>query len=392
MSDDIEALLRSGLAERADAAPSFDDHGLADLAISGAGRIRRRRRVAAAAGGASLLVLGAATFAWNPLTRPDEGRGDLAAADTSTVEAQDEFAMEFLIQDENGSYSVLNQDGNTIAFEVEEPVNNVYKLESSYLSESRSAMWTVSFDGDAAAIEKPSAAETYTRINSAGERFAMITPNSDYTEEEYELVDVSLHEETKSIGFTTSFAVTLEDWDDTTAVFTTDLNSTTGGDAGGFWFNDNLKFGLETVSAAGFEAAVLVDTTDPNNVCVSDLDAAGTASVQEQCGPVDSDEIQAQLVSAAGEDAADPVPLVDTVIADAQAEFEFGPSEDLDFGEYQDRYNNAGEFWTDPGGTWQIVGNRGEDTWLLIDASGDEPVVSELEPPEGAVMPILSYT
>ncbi|MDA1358553.1 hypothetical protein O1R50_02905 [Glycomyces luteolus] len=395
MSDDIEGLLRSGLAERAEAAPSFDDPGLADLAIAGAGRIRRRRRVAAAAGGAGLIVLGAATFAWNPLIGHDRGDGNLTAADTSTVEVQNEFAMEFLIQEEDGSYNVLDQNGNTISFGVDEPIGNVYKLQSSYFSEAVSDVWTVSFDGDATAWEKPSADETYTRISSAGDRFAMITPNSDYSAEDYELLDVSLHEEaaTETVGFTTNYAVTLEDWDATTAVFTTDLNSATGGSAGAYWFNDNLSLGLETVSAAGFEAAVLVDTTDPNNVCVSDLDAVGTASEREQCGPADSAEIRAQMVAAAGgEAAADPVPLVDTVITKSQAEFEFAPIEDVDFGVYQERYENAGEFWTDPGGAWQIVGNRGEDTWLLIDASGEEPVVSELEPPEGAVMPILSYT
>ncbi|NUQ88563.1 MAG: hypothetical protein HOQ43_08895, partial [Glycomyces artemisiae] len=68
MNGDIEALLRSGLAEQAERAPeTADDAGLADLAIAGAHRIRRRRRIGAAAGGAGILVIGAGVFALQPL-------------------------------------------------------------------------------------------------------------------------------------------------------------------------------------------------------------------------------------------------------------------------------------------------------------------------------------
>lgn len=399
MSDDIESLLRSGLAERADAAPSFDDPGLADLAIAGAGRIRRRRRVAAVASGSGLLVLGAAVFVWQPWLAPDDDGGNgVIAADTNATEAQAEFAMEFLVAEPGGTYSVLTENGDTISYGAEEPLGDVYKLANTYMSETDTSVWTVNFDGDAVEIEKPSAAETYTKINGVGDRFAMVTPNSDYSAEEYSLVDVSLHEATEESGFTTSYAVTLEDWDDTTAVFTTDLNSATAGDAGAYYFNDDYQLGLESVSAAGFETAVLVDTTDPEFVCVSDLDAAGAAGDQEQCGPVDSDAVEQSLTLAeqgapAGA-AADPTPLVDRVIENVQSmeEPEFAPLEDLDLGEYQRQYDNATEFWTDPKGEWQIVGNRDADSWILIDASGEEPVVSELEPPANAVMPILSYT
>jgi hypothetical protein len=397
MSDDIEALLRSGLADRADAAPVFDDPGLADLAIAGAGRIRRRRRVAAAAGGAGLLVLGGATFAWNPWMVPDDGKDDTIAADTSTVEAQNDLAMEFLIEEADGSYSVLNQDGNTVAFDVDEPlVSDVFKLTSTYMSQTETEVWTVGFDGAVASVEKPSV-ETMTRINSAGDGYAMVTPNNDYSAEEYQLVDVSLHEETAIREFTTNYAVTLEDWDATTAVFTTDLNTVTGGVPKRYWFNDNLNFGLETVSEAGFETAVLVDTTDPTNVCISDLDAAGGASVQEQCGPIDSAEVQDELAVAAQVEAANVDPLeranslIEGVIANVSMEFTLFEEVQLDE-EYQSWYDNAALYWSDPKGRWEVVGNEGDDTWLLIDVSGEEPVVSELEPPEGAVMPILSYT
>lgn len=398
MSDDIESLLRSGLAERADAAPTFDDPGLADLAIAGAGRIRRRRRAAAAASGAGLLVLGAAVFVWQPWLVPDdEGENGVIAADTNATEVQDEFAMEFLVADPDG-YSVLTENGDTIPYSAEEPPGDIYKLAGMYMSETATSVVTVSFDGEGAEIDKPSEAETYTKINGVGDRFAMVTPNSDYTAEEYSLVDVSLHEPTEESGFTTNYAVTLEDWDDTTAVFTTDLHSATAGDAGAYYFNDDYQLGLESVSAAGFETAVLVDTTDPEFVCVSDLDAIGDVGDQEQCGPVDSDAVVQSLAIAeegapAGV-AADPTPLVERVIGNVQSmeDPEFAPLDDLDLGEYQQQYDSASEYWTDPKGEWQIVGTRDADSWLLIDASGEKPVVSELEPPANAVMPILSYT
>jgi hypothetical protein len=399
MSDDIESLLRSGLAERADAAPTFDDPALADLAIAGAGRIRRRRRAAAAASGAGLLVLGAAVFVWQPWLVPDdEGENGVIAADTNATEVQDEFAMEFLVAEPDGAYSVLTEDGDTIPFGAEEPPGDIYKLANTYMSETATSVLTVDFDGEAVEIEKPSEAETYTTINGAGDRFAMVTPNSDFSTEDYSLVDVSLHGATEESEFSTSYAVTLEDWDDTTAVFTTDLNSATAGVAGDYYFNDDYQLGLESVSAAGFGTAVLVDTTDPEFVCVSDLDAAGEVGDQEQCGPVDSDGV-AQSLSLADEGApadvaADPTSLVERVIGNVQSmeDPDFAPLEDLDLGEYQQRYDSASEYWTDPMGEWQIAGNRDADSWLLIDASGDEPVVSELEPPANAVMPILSYT
>jgi hypothetical protein len=393
MSDDIESLLRSGLAERADAAPSYDDPGLADLAIAGAGRIRRRRRVAAAASGAGLLVLGAAVFVWQPWFVSDDPEDGVIAADTNSTEVQSEFAMEFLIADSDDAYSVLTENGDSISYGTEEPLGYVYKLTDMYMSETEESVVTVSFDGDSTELVKPSA-ETSTKINSAGDRFAMVTPDSEYTVEEYSLVDVSLHEATEEAMFTTNYAVTLEDWDDTTAVFTTDLHSTTAGEAGEYYFNSEYSLGLESVSAAGFETAVLVDTTEPTNVCVSDLDTLGGASGQEACGPVDSEEVEQALATSAPEADADPTPLIENAIANVQSmdEAMFEPLGGVDLGEYQEQFDTASEYWTDPKGEWQIVGNRGDNTWLLIDASGEKPVISELEPPANAVMPILSYT
>jgi hypothetical protein len=395
MSEDIEALLRSGLAERADAAPVFDDPGLADLAIAGAGRLRRRRRVAAAAGGAGLLVLGAAVV-WNPLVAPHygDGDGDMAAADTSTVEVQNEFGMEFLVQDGDGRYSVLNEDGVSFAFDIEEPNARVYKLTTQYMTESESDVWTIGLDGDQLVGEQKPSIDTYTKVNSAGDRYAMITPNAAYSEEEYSLVDVSLHEQSETIGFTTNSLLTLEDWNASTAVFSADLYDVTGGEASQPWFNDEFNFGLETVSAAGLEAAVLVDQTDPTHVCVSDLDARGTASGQEECGPLASEVIQTSIADAAGEEGAqDAAAITEGVVSMYQPDTMLIPDEgEVDYGEYQELYEDAGEEWVDPAGRWVIWADRGDDTWLLIDYSGDEPAVSELQPPDGAVMPIVSYT
>lgn len=391
MSEDIEALLRSGLAERADAAPSFDDPDLADLAIAGAGRIRRRRRVAAAAGGTGLLVLGAAVFAWNPWIAPDDKHGDGHIA-ADTAEAQEDLGIEFLVQEEDGTYSVLNADGETLDFgDATEPTGYVYGLTTRYMMETESHVWTLTPNGDELLSAEKPAEETATMVNSTGDSYAMVTPNAEYTAEEYSLVDVSVRDATEEVAFTTSYDITLADWNDETAVFTADLNPVTGGEPGSYYFNDDFTFGLESVSAAGFEAAVLIDHTDPSNVCVADLDATGTSSETELCGPVVSANIQDELAAAVGPDD-DPTSIVDTAITNLQSEGMLLADEGgMDLGEYQRQYESA-EVWADPGGRWQLAGNRGGDTWLLVDTSGDEPVASELKAPEGTVMPVLSYT
>lgn len=389
MSDDIEALLRSGMAERADAAPTFDDPGLADLAIAGAGRLRRRRRVASAAGGAGLLVLGAAAFVWNPWIGFGEGDGDQMAADTSTVEVQNEFAMEFVVY-EDEAYHVFNEDGDTVPLDVDEPTGDVYRLSTAYLWETREEVWTASLDGQSGtAVPRPSD-ETSIDVNGAGDQYLMYTPNVDYSMADYEVTDLSSPDLSETATFTTSATMTLEDWDASTVVFSTDLYSSAAGEAGEWYFNDQYELGLEEVSAAGYESAVLVDTSDPNFVCVSDLDAAGAASEGEQCGPIDDDEVQAQLDSASGKNS-DPVPLVQGVVESYTFDTMMEIPE-IDLGEYEGEYNNASFIWSDPKGEWELAGNPGDETWILIDSSGETPVVSELEVPEGAVQPVLSYT
>jgi hypothetical protein len=388
VSDDIEELLRSGLAEKADTAPVFDDPGLADLAIAGAGRIRRRRRIASAASGAGLLVLGAAVVVWQPWALPGDGGDGVTAADTSTVEVQSELDMEFVYED-GGTYNVLNQNGDSIALGDTEP-NSVFKLADSYLADSAEDVWTVSYDGETGLSYPKPSEETYTVVNGAGDQFALITPTVDYESEVIELYDVTVAGgDPKPVSFTTAYAVTLADWNATTAVFTADLNSVTGGDEGTYYFNDDLEYGLDSVAAAGFESALLVDTTEPTNVCVSDLDPeAGTAGGTEQCGPVDSGAVQDELVAAAGDAVADPAALADAAIPMEEEEYPLGG---IDLGEFEDRFYQSTN-WTDPNGLWQLAGDRGDRTWLLIDDSGERPTLSELAPPTGTIMPVLSYT
>ncbi len=396
MSDDFEAFLRSGLADRADSAPSYDDPGLADAAIAGAGRIRRRRRVASAAGGAGLLVLGAATFVWQPWIAPDDKGDDTIAADTSTTEAQNELDMEFVVEGDDG-YSVLNQDGDSIVLSEAEP-DAVYRLSDAYLAENASELWTVNFDGETVdAFQKPSADETYTKINSVGEQFAMVTPAEDYSVEEYTLVDVTLAdpateaEAADPVNFTTSYDITLEDWNDTTAVFTGDLYSTTAGETSTFYFNDQYSWGMESVGAAGFESAVFVDISDPSVVCVADLEPLeGVAVESEACGTADDSVLQDELVAASTDTDASLKEISQNVAGPMDEQSVY--LEGMDLGEYENQYYDADYNWADPANRWQMAGSIGDPTWLLLDKADGENELSELAPPSGAIMPVLSYT
>jgi len=395
VSGDIESLLRSELAELADAAPpSINDPGLADLAIAGAGRIRRRRRISAAASGAGLLVLGAAVFVWQPWVAPDLNDGTIAA-DTSTSEAQSELDMEFVVEDESGVYQVLNEDGDYIPLGNQEPTS-VYRLTDSYMYETESEVSLTSFDGTTGSDFEKSNAETYTKVNSDATQIALVSPNAEYTAEAYRLVDVTMTDATAEaadapeINFTANYLLTLEDWSASTAVFTSDLTSTTGGDSGAYFFEEEFNWGLESVAAAGFESVAVVDTTDPNYVCVADLDAGvGLARAGEECGQVDSDVIQTELNAAAADDSAGE--MAEAAIARYTGSDLYSIFGDYDLGEYEDRFYESGGMWTDPLGRWEMSGTHGEETWLLLDVTGEEPVLSELTPPKGVMMPVLSY-
>lgn len=389
MSGDLESLLRSAMADRAGAAPLTDDPGLAELAITGAGRVRRRRRQAAAASGAGLLVLGAAVFVWQPWSAPDP-KEDLIASDTSATEAQIELDMEFVVRDETGRYKILNEAGESIPIGEEDPAG-VYRLAEGYMAESDTAVSLIPFDGAApVAYEKPST-ETHTLVNTGGTQYATVSPNEDYTQEEHRLTNVTFDDAGEEMAsFTTDFALSLEDWSASTAFFTADLYSTTGGNERTYWFEEQFDWGYASVGAAGFEALAVVDRTEPGYVCVADLEAGtGLAKAGESCGPIESEAIQAELAAASADEEA--VEMARTVTDRVQRQYMYPLVDDFDLGEYEDRYYQSAGIWTDPGLRWQMTGDSTDDTWLLLDDSGEEPFLTELTPPPGAVMPVLSY-
>lgn len=390
MSGDIESLLRTGLADIADAAPVYEDPGLAEAAIAGAGRIRRRRRVSAAASGASLLVLGAVAFTWQPWTEP-EPSGGLIAGDTSTDEAQSEFDMEFVIETAQG-YEILNQDGDNVPIGEQYPTS-VSRLDSGYLVETDESVVFVDFEGfENIGYDK---AEPWVAVpvSRDGTQFALVTPDTEYVAQEMRLVDPANEDESQ--WFSTSVELELADWSATTVVFRADLWSVTGGSTSSeYMFNDDHDWGLESVADAGFEAVAVTDMTDPNHVCVADLDPmTGTAGLQESCGWADSEELLDRLVESSGDEAAPEllaqavewtlIQQSGTVVMDDAA----GREADI----YESFYAE-GFFWSDPHGRWQAAGEPGAESWQLMDLMGDEPQLTELELPAQAIMPVLRYT
>ncbi|THV32016.1 hypothetical protein [Glycomyces paridis] len=392
MSEDLETLLRSGLAQVAEAAPDYDDPGLADAAIAGAGRIRRRRRVGAAAGGTGLLVLGAAAFVWQPWTAPVSPDEGVIAGDTSTSQAQTEFDLEFAVLDTTGGYEVLTEDDERLAIGEELP-ENVYGMTDSYLVETADAATVYAGDGS---VSDPYAMsyDAYVKVNTGGGEFAIVTPTTDFTSEEYRLADVLVEGGEAPRTFTTSFDITLTDWSDSTAVFTAELWSSTAGEtSSAFMFNDSLDLGLETVAQAGFQSVVLTDQSDPNYVCVADLDPeAGTSSDKESCGYADDQELQAGLVDAA--DDPDSPELMAQAVGRASNSFDGDTLMNTDAAyeaaDAEGFYEYEGQ-WSDPKGRWQIAGNPGDASWKLLDLEGEEPVITELAIPSGAVLPVLDY-
>ncbi|WP_030155754.1 hypothetical protein [Glycomyces sp. NRRL B-16210] len=390
MSGDIESLLRRGLSDIADAAPVYDEPGLADAAIAGAGRIRRRRRAGAAASGASLVVLGAAAFVWQPwfATGADDGP---VAGDTSVVEARDEFAMEFVVQDD-GEYVILNEQGNGVPIGYEEPIN-VSRLEMGYLVETDTAVNVVEFDGtEVTGYEKP---EPWLNVpvNRDGDGFAVFWPDVDFLTQETELVRPATDGSGASVSFTTSTELELVDWNRSTLVFRADLWSVSGGDTGGYMFNDDHDWGLEEVASLGFEAAVVTDMTDPGYVCVSDLDPmTGTASVRESCGRADSEEIRQMLAADSGdEDAPDLLAHVVEREFMEFGEFVMDGERNAEEGDLYSQFFDEGRVWSDPQGRWQVSGLAGDESWRLMDLTRDQPELTELALPPGAVMPVLRY-
>ncbi|WP_335986339.1 hypothetical protein [Glycomyces sp. MUSA5-2] len=389
MNGDIEALLRSGLAEQAERAPeAADDAGLADLAIAGAHRIRRRRRIGAAAGGAGLLVIGAGVFALQPLLDMED-QGTIAADSTSTAEARGEFDMEFVI-DTGGEYAILNQDGDTVPIGDTEP-DSVYRLQDGYVLSSSSQQTTgvVSLDGSMSSSADWPSPDTYTTVNVDATGYAMVTPDADLTFELYTLNDVAADAVAEPTSFSVSYDLTLANWNTSTAVFTADLWSTTGGGESTYYFNSEYDWNLAALADAGFESVAVVDATNTDYVCVADLDAnGGVAREGEECGPVGTERIKADIEATSQDDSA--VALVDDTVDHFQSTVYY-PMSELDLGEYEDEYYSSSMMFIDPFNRWEMSYNRGDTTWLMIDYSEDPAYMTILSPPSGAVMPVMDY-
>jgi hypothetical protein len=390
VNGDIEALLRSGLAEQAERAPeTIDDPALADLAIAGAHRIRRRRRIGAAAGAACLLAFGGGTFVLKPLLTADDQMP--SAADTSTVEVRSELGMEFLVED-GGSYHVINDSGDRVTVSEDLP-QEVYRLESGYLVTStvRQSTTFANLDGTMGVTTEWPSEFTRTVVNREATEFALATPDEAVTVETYEINRPGpAGDIVEAVEFTTSYEVTLTDWSDSTAVFSADLWSATAGQEKTWHFDEEYDWNLESVGAAGYESAVILDYSNPAFICVADLDAGGgLAKIGEYCGDFESELVQEELVTASGEDAA--AELVDAAVAEQTGE-EPGlltDPADVDLGEYEDQYDQADYLQYDPYGRWELSYGVDDSTWVLIDYTGDSPAVSRLTPPAGAIMPVL---
>lgn len=387
MNGDIEALLRSGLAEQAERAPeTIDDPALADLAIAGAHRIRRRRRIAAAAGAACVLAFGGIAFVLKPLLNTDDQTP--SAADTTTVEVRNELGMEFLVEGDGG-YHVINDSGDRVTLMEEGLPDEVFRLESGYLVTSAEAQSTTytHLDGTMAVSTEWPSEYTRTVVNGAATEFALATPNDEGTEETYEINKPGVTgEEIAAVEFTTSTDVMLADWSETTAVFSAELWSTTAGQEKLWHFDEQYGWNLDEVGVAGYESAVILDFANPNFICVADLDAGeGLAVIGEYCGDYQSEVVQAELVAASGDDST--AELVDNAVTKATGGVALMIEPDL--GEYETSFYEADFLQYDPYGRWELSYSRDDSTWLLIDYTGEEPVVSRLTPPAGAIMPVL---
>ncbi|MEU6246295.1 hypothetical protein [Glycomyces sp. NPDC047010] len=389
MNGDIEALLRSGLAEQAERAPrAVEDPALADLAIAGAHRIRRRRRVGAAAGGAGLLVLGAGVFAFQPLMDMQD-QGTIAADSSSTEEVRSDLGMEFLVEDDDG-YAIVNEDGKTIPVGADEP-ESVLRLQDAYVLQDpdRDKTDLYSLDGSMSASFASPAPETYGTVNIPATEYAMVTPNAEMTEESYALNDVTLAAVADATTFSVSYDLTLVNWDSSTAVFTADVWSTTGGSESTYYFNDQNDWNLASVAAAGFESVAVIDSSNTGYVCVADLDAfGGVAREGEECGPFETERMKDDLVATAGTDGA-LATVTDTV--DRVGGEVYFPMDSVDLGDYQDQFYTSSMLFADPYNRWEISYDPGDATWMMVDYTGETPVMSLLTPPSGAVFPVMDY-
>ncbi|MEU5874872.1 hypothetical protein AB0A73_25330 [Glycomyces sp. NPDC047369] len=390
MNGDIEALLRSGLAEQAERAPeTVDDPALADLAIAGAHRIRRRRRIGAAAGGAGLLVIGAGVFALQPLLdMQDQGGASVGSSSTSEVAA--DMGMEFVVEADGGGYEILNDDGDTVHIGDVEP-ESVYRLQDAYVLQSPSRQTTevLSLDGTSGATYEWPSPDTYSVVNVDATGYATVTPNSDMTFEQYTLNNVTIAAVSEAVEFSVSYDLTLQNWDSSTAVFSADLWSTTGGSESTYYFNSEFDWNFGALADAGFESVAVVDSVNTDYVCVADLDAfGGVAREGEECGPVGTERIRADIEATSGDD--DALTAVTDTVDRLQGEG-YSTMSELNLGDYQDRFYDTDMFFNDPFFRWELSYDPGDATWMMIDYTQDPAVMSLLTPPPGAVMPVMDY-
>ncbi|MCH7231263.1 hypothetical protein L0U85_10420 [Glycomyces sp. L485] len=387
MSDDLEDLLRAELAGRAGTvSPSYTD-GLADAAISGARRIRRRRRVGAAAGGLGLIVLGAAVAVWTPWT--GGGLTDAPPAATSAEEVQNELSVEFVVE-RDGGYGIVNTDDEFIPLNIEDEPVSAERLQDAYVVTGAESVNLVTLDGATVnPYEAVAGDERELLVRGDGQGFAVSYPNADVTRLMHEMYPGRVFDEPEGpMVLDLAFDVVLRDWSDDVVLLAADLSSVNGGAAGGpYNFNAEFDYGLESVAAAGYEAAILADTSEPNYLCVSDLEPGNVDVGSEQCGYLGDDETAPMIVEASRDETA----------PDMVAEYNdtwFGDADGgglTDPGTFSQELTVRDHYYMDPNGRWQLGYGSGDQTWTLLDTSGEDAFVSELTPPEGALFPVLSH-
>jgi hypothetical protein len=384
VNEDIEELLRAELAGRADSAQVSSGEGLAEAAIAGAGRIRRRRRIGAAAGGIGLVVFGAAAAVWLP------GGGDVfddsPSVATSAEEARSELAIEFVVE-RGGSYGVVSAENEYIPLSVQDRPQSVERLRESYVVSASEQVEVTSLDGSSSTEYGIPAGFFSTLVRSDAEGFAVQYYNVPAERQTYELFPADPEATASPAVLELSDELNLEDWNEDTLVFSTDLISVTGGESLPHYFNDQHDWGLDTAADAGYESVAVVDLFQPSYVCVSDLVPGAPAPESEECGYLQDEEIETLLAEASGDGSAPG--FVEEVAGSffgevLDDEVRGSPSTEAQLFE-------AENLFIDPLGRWRIGFSEQDETWALLDTTGDEPFLSDLHPPEGALLPVVSY-
>lgn len=382
MSDDIEALLRAELAGRAESAQPPSGEGLAEVVMARAGRIRRRR-LGVAVGGLGLVLFGTAAAVWTPWTI---GLTDAPLAATTFEEAQSELDIEFLIESED-SYGVVNADDEYIRLAATEEPFAVQRLQGAYVVSSSMQVEVTALDGTTSLEYEIPSEYFFTTVRSDAEAFAVDYFYEDTGRQHYDLFSADAGTAEDPVSLDLSSRITLQDWNDSLLVFSGDLISVSGGVTGTHHFNDQYDWGLESAAEVGYESVVVADLGNPDYVCVADLDPGVALAESEECGYLD-DPLTEELISEASVDEAAPELVEDFIaehgeeaVGDVPADGASVPG-DLTESEY---------YFIDPLGRWQLAFSSEDDTWVLLDTTGDSPVVSELAPPAGALLPVVSH-